>query len=99
MRKKKPDSMQTIEQAIGKFLEESHLSARFQVADMKAIWDDTMGKSIASRTQSLWFKDGKLVIKLQSGALKHHLLANRGKILVLMNEALKKDLVKEVVIL
>ncbi|MEJ8802553.1 DUF721 domain-containing protein [Pontibacter sp. H249] len=62
-------------------------------------WEKIMGKPIAMKTQQLYFKDGKLFVRLTSAPLKHELNMSKSKVIELLNIEAGSDVVKDVVFL
>ena len=62
-------------------------------------WEKIMGKPIAMKTQQLYFKDGKLFVRLTSAPLKHELNMSKSKVIELLNTEAGSDVVKDVVFL
>ena len=62
-------------------------------------WEKIMGKPIAMKTQQLYFKDGKLFVRLTSAPLKHELNMSKSKVIELLNTEAGGDVVKDVVFL
>ena len=58
-----------------------------------------MGKAIANRTKSVFVKDQKLFVTVESSVLKQELNMNKAQIIELYATELGKVLIKEVVIL
>ncbi|MFD2513961.1 DUF721 domain-containing protein [Pontibacter locisalis] len=62
-------------------------------------WEKIMGKPIAMKTQQLYFKDGKLFVRLTSAPLKHELNMSKSKVIELLNIEAGSDVVKDVIFL
>ncbi|MBC5994174.1 DUF721 domain-containing protein [Pontibacter cellulosilyticus] len=62
-------------------------------------WEKIMGKPIAMKTQQLYFKDGKLFVRLTSAPLKHELNMSKSKVIELLNIEAGSEVVKDVVFL
>jgi predicted nucleic acid-binding Zn ribbon protein len=62
-------------------------------------WEKIMGKPIAMKTQQLYFKDGKLFVRLTSAPLKHELNMSKSKVIELLNIEAGSDIVKDVIFL
>ncbi|MCJ8163741.1 DUF721 domain-containing protein [Pontibacter sp. E15-1] len=62
-------------------------------------WEKVMGKPIAMKTQQLYFKDGKLFVRLTSAPLKHELNMSKSKVIELLNTEAGSEVVKDVVFL
>ncbi len=68
----------------------------FYTAQIEEIWKSEMGPVIANYTSRIYFKDGVLKIYITSAPLKRELLMGKEKIIGIINEALKKEVVTTV---
>jgi predicted nucleic acid-binding Zn ribbon protein len=62
------------------------------------LWEQQMGKTIATYTREIIVKDHKLFVKIESASLRSELHFGREKILRMMNDALGENYLKEVII-
>nr|WP_304608491.1 DUF721 domain-containing protein [Pontibacter anaerobius] len=62
-------------------------------------WEKIMGKPIALKTQQLYFKDGKLFVKLTSAPLKHELNMSKSKVIEILNTEAGNNVVKDIIFL
>ena len=62
-------------------------------------WEKIMGRAIAIKTQQLFFRDGKLFVRLTSAPLKHELTMAKTKVIELINAEVGMKAIKEVVFL
>jgi hypothetical protein len=67
-----------------------------QIAIAEA-WKDNMGNGVQRYTQQINFKNQTLYVQLNSSVLREELSYNTSKIINVMNEALGKDLISEIV--
>ena len=95
----KEDSIKNFRTAFKQFLKEENLEHTFKQKQLINRWEDLMGKTIASRTTKLFFKDKTLFIKLSSAPLKQEMLHSRDKILALIQENMGSAEVNDVKIL
>lgn len=99
MSDREKDHMHTLKDSINEFLDKYALRESYNLSEIKSVWMELMGKTIASRTKDIFFRDQKLMVIIESAALKHQLHMERGKIRDKLNEALNNEYIKEVVIL
>ena len=66
--------------------------------DVEKAWKDLMGNGVNSYTQEVILKGTTLYVKLTSAVLREELSYGKQKIISLINEELKKEVVKEVVL-
>jgi predicted nucleic acid-binding Zn ribbon protein len=62
------------------------------------LWEDVVGKSVASRTEQLYLKDKKLFVTLRSSEARHELLMLRNDIMQRINARAKTQLVIEIIL-
>jgi len=79
-------------------LSEYKIEEKLDVVDIKNRWSEIMGGAIANKTSSINLNNGILRIKLNSSVLLQELSFAKDKIKTHMNEALKKDVIKEVIL-
>ncbi len=58
-----------------------------------------MGKTIANRTDAIFFKESKLIVKLNSSVLREELSFSKNKIIQLLNDDIGEEVVKEVILI
>ena len=84
--------------AIQKFLQSSRIKGDIQAFQIEAIWEQLMGKTIAKYTDSVRIVNRTLFIATKVAPLKQELLFQKEAIKLRVNEALKSDEIKVVVI-
>ena len=62
-------------------------------------WGELVGKTIASRTESVFIRDKKLFVKLSSGPIKREVQMNKSKILNLIDERFGAGMIEELICL
>lgn len=88
----------SIGDAIQKFLEQSRIKGSIQALQIEDMWEEIMGKTIAKYTEEIRIINGTLFITTHVGPLKQELIFQKEKIKLRVNEALGKNLIKEVII-
>ena len=63
---------------------------------VKDAWEEVMGKGVMSYTESVSIRNNTLFVKLSSSALREELYYGRKKIVDMLNESLKKVLIKSI---
>jgi hypothetical protein len=84
--------------AINEFLKKSRIKGDIQALQIEDIWEDIMGKTVARYTDKLQIIGDKLIITTNVAPLKNELLYQKDKIRQRVNEALKQQVVKVVII-
>ncbi|UJP66272.1 DUF721 domain-containing protein [Mongoliitalea daihaiensis] len=75
------------------------LKDRYDEKALIQAWPEIMGKTVASRTTSVFIKEKKLFASISSGPVKQELRMNQSKLVQLIHERFGKELIDEVVIL
>ena len=92
----KEDPIKSFRNAFKDFLKEENLEHTFKQKHIITNWEQIMGKTIASRTEKLFFKDQILFIKLSSAPLKNEMLVAKPQIMEILNKELGNSAVKDV---
>lgn len=80
------------------FLNSSRIKGGIQALQIEDVWEEIMGKTIARYTDKLQIIGDKLIITTSVGPLKNELMYQKEKIRQRVNEALKANVVKDVII-
>lgn len=81
---------------IPRMLKENKLKKGMDQIQVKEVWIEVMGQGVANYTESVSLKNGLLIVKLKSSALREELNYGKNKIVSMMNEALNQVEIKEV---
>ena len=90
---------QSLKEVIDDLLNAYKLRGKFNQKKVIASWERIMGKTIANRTDAVFFKENKLIIKLNSSVLREELSYSKNKIIQLINEDMGEEVVKEVILI
>lgn len=96
--KRKAD-IQPIGESLKALMKAYRLDGKLSEIQLVQNWEKIMGKPIAMKTQQLYFKDGKLFVKLTSAPLKHELNMSKSKVVEILNTEAGTDVVKEIIFL
>lgn len=88
-----------LEAAFNELLKAYRLEDKFREKQLISSWGEIVGRTISDRTTSVFIKDKKLFVKLNSGPVKKELMLNRSKVLVLIDEKVGKGVVEELICL
>ncbi len=86
----------SIQDLMGQVLEKNNLSKGMLKLKIKDLWNEQMGRGIASYTQSIELKNNTLFIRLSSSVLREELSYGKSKIIIMLNEALEQEVVKDI---
>lgn len=88
----------SLQQAMQELLKKSRFHLRVQALQIKDIWAEIMGKTIAQYTDDIQLIEHKLIITTNTAPLKQELMFQREKIKNSINEKLNDYAVHEVYI-
>jgi hypothetical protein len=88
----------SMQEAMQQFLNSSRIKGGIQALQIEDVWEEIMGKTIARYTDKLQIIGDKLIITTAVGPLKNELIYQKEKIRQRVNEALKANVVKDVII-
>ncbi|AKD02844.1 DUF721 domain-containing protein [Pontibacter korlensis] len=96
--KRKAD-IQPIGESLKALMQAYRLDGKLSEVQLVQNWEKIMGKPIALKTQQLYFKDGKLFVRLTSAPLKHELNMSKSKVIEILNTEAGSNVVKDIVFL
>ncbi|WP_353083572.1 DUF721 domain-containing protein [Flavobacterium sp.] len=88
----------SISEVLQQFIQQNKLETGMDKIDVEKAWKDLMGNGVNSYTQEVILKGTTLYVKLTSAVLREELSYGKQKIIAMINEELKKEVVKEVVL-
>lgn len=62
-------------------------------------WERIMGRAVALKTQEVYFRNGKLFVRLTSAPLKHELFMAKSRVAEIINKEVGEELIQEIVFL
>lgn len=84
--------------AIQEFLNKSRIKGDMQALQIEDAWAEIMGKTVARYTDKLQIFGDRLIITTTVAPLKHELIYQKEKIKLRVNEALGKNIIKEIIV-
>jgi predicted nucleic acid-binding Zn ribbon protein len=97
MYNKRKGNDQSIGDAIKSMFKQYGLEQKFDQVKLTSSWELIMGKTIAKYTTGIYFREGVLIIKLSSAALRQELLFAKTKIILKINTEMGKNIVNDIV--
>ena len=88
----------SIADALQKFLNESKIKGSIQALQIEDAWEEIMGKTIAKYTENIRIINDTLFITTHVAPLKQELIFQKEKIKLRVNEALGKNVIREIII-
>ena len=89
------DSSVSITDALVAYLRESGLEQSVMEVQMEELWPQVMGDVVTRLTRSVEVKDGMLIVRVKSAALKTQLFENRFELVRKLKEAAGAEVIKD----
>lgn len=80
------------------FIENNKLQSGMDKIDVEKAWKELMGNGVNTYTKEVILKGTTLYVTLTSSVLREELSHGRQKIITMLNDELRKDVVKELVL-
>lgn len=80
------------------FIENNKLQSGMDKIDVEKAWKDLMGNGVNTYTKEVILKGSTLYVTLSSAVLREELSYGKQKIIAMLNEELRKDVVKELIL-
>jgi hypothetical protein len=91
-------NQESLDDVIERLLRVYRLKSGLTEISLKSDWEQIVGPVVASRTDNILLRGGKLILKMNSPAMRQELHYQREDIKTNVNRHLKQDLIKEVLI-
>ncbi len=88
----------SISDVLKEFIQENKLQNGMDVIDVQAAWKSLMGNGVNSYTREVTLKGKTLYVSLTSSVLREELQFGKQKIITMINEELRKEVVTDVVL-
>jgi hypothetical protein len=91
---------QSLKEIIGELLDNNgHAKQKIAEVNLVNDWPELVGPLIAKNTEKLYIAHEKLVLHITSAPLRHELQLSRSRIVEIVNEHARMELIKDVMIL
>ena len=87
-----------IREVISDFIDTFRIRGKYNEQLLNRNWEQIVGKAIAGHTRRLAVRDRKLILTVDSAALKHELHLLRDKVIKLANEHLGREAIHDLVV-
>lgn len=95
---KRQTNENTISEVLQQFIQKNKLEYGLDKVDVEQAWKDIMGNGVNSYTQEVILKGTTLYVKLTSAVLREELSYGKQKIITMLNEELRKDIVNDLIL-
>ncbi|WP_034920547.1 DUF721 domain-containing protein [Gillisia sp. CAL575] len=96
--KKRMNENMKLSEALENFVSTNKLQKGLDKVNVKDVWNEQMGPGIVKYTTAIKLEGNTLFVQLSSSVLREELSYGREKIIKMLNEALKKDLISKLVL-
>lgn len=94
----KEKNLHSLSEALNAFIKENKLQKGMDKVMVRDAWEKIMGNGVNNYTTSVELRNNTLFVSLSSSVLREELSHGKSKIIDMLNEELKKDLVKKIVL-
>ncbi len=95
---KRLNNQSTVGDVLKKIIQVNKLQPGMDQIDVKDAWKSLMGNGVNSYTQNVVLKGSTLYVELTSSVLREELSHGKSKIVTMINEELRRDVVTNVVL-
>lgn len=95
MKRKK---VQPIGDALREYLKAMRIEKKIDSIRIIKEWKEMVGVTIERLTENIYFKDGKLFIKMKSSIVRHELLMAKNGMIESLNKKIGYELIKDIII-
>lgn len=88
----------SLSDALKGFIKENNLERGLEKIDVRDAWFAVMGNAIEAYTTSVELQNDVLLVRLSSSVLREELSYGKSKIIANINEYLRKDTIKEIIL-
>ena len=92
-------NLQSIGSAINQFLKENRLEKKIDASSLHVNWKMIAGDMVANHTKRLFLKETTLYLEVDSAELKNEIHFLKDQLIQNINHFLKKDLIKQLVLI
>lgn len=95
---KRQKDQQKIDDLLKSFVKENKLEKGLDQVNVEAAWRDLMGNGVNNYTNSVKLHKDTLYVELSSSVLREELSYGKDKIIKILNEELKKELIAKLIL-
>jgi hypothetical protein len=95
---KRVSNQSTVGDILQQIIQVNKLQGGMDQIDVKDAWKNLMGNGVNHYTKNVVLKGSTLYVELSSAVLREELSHGKSKIVAMINEELRRDVVKDVVL-
>ena len=95
---KRQKDQQKIDDLLKSFVKDNKLEKGLDQVNVEAAWRDLMGNGVNNYTNSVKLHKDTLYVELSSSVLREELSYGKDKIIKILNEELKKELIAKLIL-
>jgi hypothetical protein len=95
---KRLNNQSTVGDVLKHIIQVNKLQPGMDQIDVREAWKNLMGNGVSHYTKNVVLKGSTLYVELSSAVLREELTHGKSKIVTMINEELKREVVKEVVL-
>lgn len=95
---KRADNEDSIGEVLKQFIETNKLQAGIDKINVEAAWKSLMGNGVNNYTKEVVLKGTTLYVSLTSAVLREELSYGKQKIIKMINEELRKEVIQDVIL-
>lgn len=95
---KRLSNQSTVGDVLKQIIQVNKLQPGMDQIDVKEAWKNLMGNGVNSYTRNVVLRGSTLYVELSSSVLREELSHGKSKIIVMINEELQREVIKDVVL-
>jgi hypothetical protein len=95
---KRQSNQSTVGDVLKQIIQVNKLQPGMDQIDVKEAWQNLMGNGVNSYTKNVALRGSTLYVELSSSVLREELSHGKSKIIAMINEELKREVIKKVVL-
>ena len=95
---KRLSNQSTVGDVLKQIIQVNKLQPGMDQIDVKEAWQNLMGNGVNSYTKNVALRGSTLYVELSSSVLREELSHGKSKIIAMINEELRREVIKEVVL-
>ena len=95
---KRLNNERSISEVLKEIIQSNKLQPGMDQVSVKEAWVSLMGNGVNSYTKNVTLKGSTLYVELTSSVLREELSHGKSKIIAMINEELRRDIVKDVIL-